>query len=83
MSRRHKKRPEISEEPKPATYLVRWRCPNCRTGVSAFVTVGDRQSRYCKALRSGSARCGTLMDIVQDLRPREHFTQPTRSYHAD
>jgi hypothetical protein len=83
MRRKRSKTAEFKSEPGPPTFLVRWRCPNCRTGVSAFVTVGDRQSRYCKALRSGSARCGTLMDIVQDLRPREHFTQPTRSYHAD
>lgn len=52
-------------------YYVRWLCPKCSYSLAGYLAVGESGGRTCSiALGLTGHKCGTIMEIVTDERPR-------------
>lgn len=53
------------------SYRVVWRCPECRIFQTGWIRRTDHQPRICQgAARAGSGKCGAIMQIFEDERPK-------------
>jgi hypothetical protein len=53
------------------SYRVVWRCPECRIFQTGWIGRADQQPRICQgAARAGSGKCGAIMQIFEDERPK-------------
>lgn len=68
---------DTPSEPKPRTWLVRWKCPDCGVTICGWIEIFDYTPRICRGIPRGAPIrdergkpevCGAVMSIIHDDR---------------